>query len=368
MCILILANLLHLYEMQHNYKLLGLLLLFGLVSAIKAQSADSTASDTLIKFKKELIAHTKDLESCAFSHNGKWLASAGWDKNIKLMSADTSNLGTVLKTFTGNQSAINKVVFSPNDKLIASAGKDFVTRVWDIESEEMLFESYENTNEVTDVHFSPDGNFITTASKDGSLRFYDLYNQEKNIPPKIIDYKSPILDLEPTKSGKTFVVASTKNDIDVIDLRGRVSMSLIGHNAQVNSIKFSPTKRLLASGSDDNTIIIWNMATKSSLFTLTGHEWHISSVAWSYDERYLLSTSIGGEAILWDAKSGEQLSRFQHRITDARSIGISPNLKQIIVAGKIPNYTKGVELYTTGLTKIAKRKKPVPRKGKSNRK
>ena len=81
-----------------------------------------------------------------------------------------------------------------------------------------------------------------TSSKDGTIRMYDLEHQENNIPARFIDYKSPILDMEPTKSGKTFVVASTKSVIDVIDPRGRVSMSLSGHKAQVNTVVFSPSK------------------------------------------------------------------------------------------------------------------------------
>jgi len=53
--------------MQHNYKLLGLLLLFGLVSAIKAQSADSTASDTLINLKRAYCTHQGFGILCIFS-------------------------------------------------------------------------------------------------------------------------------------------------------------------------------------------------------------------------------------------------------------------------------------------------------------
>ncbi len=334
---------------------------------IKAQNIDATPLDTLIVFKQELTAHTKDLETCTFSSDGKWLATGGWDKNLKLISMDTADFGTVKKTFKGNQSAINKIVFSPNNQYVSTAGKDFVTRVWDIETEEMLFESYENRKEITDIDFTSDSKFILTSSKDGTIRIYDLEFQENNIPAKFIDYKAPILDMEPTKSGKTFVVASTKSVIDVIDVRGRVSMSLSGHKAQVNTVIFSPTKRLLASGSDDNDVIIWKMATKEALSTLSGHKWHISSVSWSYDERYLISTSIGGETILWDAKSGAEITRFQNKITDARSADISPNLKYIAVAGKISSFTKGAELYKTRLEKIAKKRKPVPTKRNSKR-
>ena len=346
----------------------SLLVLFLLQSVyIKAQSTNVRPTDTLVVFEQELIAHTKDLETCKFSSDGKWLATGGWDKNLKLISMDTADFGTVKKTFKGNQSAINKIIFSPNNKYISTAGKDFVTRVWDIETEEMLFESYENRKEITDIDFTADSKFIMTSSKDGTIRMYDLEHQENNIPAKLIDYKSPILDMEPTKSGKTFVVASTKSVIDVIDPRGRVSMSLSGHKAQVNTVVFSPSKRLLASGSDDNDVIIWKLATKEALFTLSGHKWHISSVSWSYDERYLISTSIGGETILWDAKRGIEMTRFQNKITDARSTDISPNLKYIAVAGKIPNFTKGAELYKTGLKKIARNRKPMPTKRNSKR-
>ena len=351
--------------MQHNYlknSIFGCIL--ALSALLSAQSADSTQKDSLptVKFQKELIAHTGDLLTCAFSPNQKWIATAGWDKKVKLISMDSSYLGAVLKTFEGNQTAINKVTFSPNSELIASAGKDNTTNVWDVNSGESLLNTYENTNEITNIIFDPSSKFIITSSKDGSLIIYDIYNHQNNVPPKAIKYNGEINDFQIIKSGKTFAIASAKKNIEVIDFKGRVIMELIGHQGQINDLAFSPSMRKLASASDDNDVIIWNMATKAILLTLKGHDWHVNSVYWSFDERYLLSTGTHGETILWDAQKGTEITRFQNKITDARDAIISQDLKSIAVVGKTNENLKGAELYSTNLEKVKPRIKGKSKK------
>ena len=49
------------------------------------------------------------------------------------------------------------------------------------------------------------------------------------------------------------------------------SRTLTGHTDSVLSVAFSPDGKLLASGSDDNTVRIWDMATGQELQILTGH-------------------------------------------------------------------------------------------------
>ena len=57
-----------------------------------------------------------------------------------------------------------------------------------------------------------------------------------------------------------------------------------GHLLNVQSVAFSPDSKTLASGSDDNTIILWNLATGEQLMDpLIGHTDYVFSVAFSPD-------------------------------------------------------------------------------------
>ena len=72
---------------------------------------------------------------------------------------------------------------------------------------------------------------------------------------------------------------------------GKCSMfslvQLIEHSWRVNSLAFSPNGEYLASGSDDNTIGIWNVSSAKHIYTLTGHFSGVSSVVFSPNGEYL---------------------------------------------------------------------------------
>ncbi|RYP25503.1 hypothetical protein DL767_008366 [Monosporascus sp. MG133] len=85
---------------------------------------------------------------------------------------------------------------------------------------------------------------------------------------------------------------------------GSLQQTLEGHSNIVSSVTFSHDSKLLASGSYDGTIKIWDAATGSLQQTLKGHSNIVSSVAFSYDSKLLASGSYDGTIKIWDAATG----------------------------------------------------------------
>jgi len=81
--------------------------------------------------------------------------------------------------------------------------------------------------------------------------------------------------------------------------------TLKGHTSHVGSVAFSPDGRTLASGSEDNTIKLWNVATGKNTATLKGHTDIVWSVSFSPDGKTLASGSSNNTVKLWDVKTGK---------------------------------------------------------------
>jgi WD40 repeat protein len=94
-------------------------------------------------------------------------------------------------------------------------------------------------------------------------------------------------------------------------------------------VAFSPDGRLLASGSADNTIKLWDVATGSEVRTLTGHTDDVNSVAFSPDGRLLASgpwdkTGWDKTIKLWDVATGSEVRTLTGHTRQCLVRGVQP--------------------------------------------
>ncbi|MBE7472068.1 MAG: hypothetical protein DPW09_18805 [Anaerolineae bacterium] len=108
--------------------------------------------------------------------------------------------------------------------------------------------------------------------------------------------------------------------------------TLSGHTAWVNSVAWSPDGKQLASASDDQTIIIWDVASDQPVLTLEGHTDMINNVAWSPDGKQLASASFDQTIIIWDVATGQQVTVLSGHSDAVLSVAWSPDGKQLASA------------------------------------
>lgn len=108
----------------------------------------------------------------------------------------------------------------------------------------------------------------------------------------------------------------------------------LGHNDSVNSVAISPDRKTLASGSDDATVKLWDMATGQEIRTFTGHSNWVKSVAFSPDGKLVASMEwIKNNGIkIWDVVTGKQLRTLDHSGM-GNSIIFSPDGKLLASGG-----------------------------------
>ena len=119
-----------------------------------------------------------------------------------------------------------------------------------------------------------------------------------------------------------------------------LKQTLSGHEREVYSVAFSPDSRLLASGSADNTIKLWDVASGALKQTLKGHEGSVYSAAFSPDGRLLASGSEDRTIRLWDVASGalKQTLSGGHQ-GGVLSVAFSPD-RGVVASGSYDNTIK----------------------------
>ncbi|MEG4330879.1 serine/threonine protein kinase [Microcoleus sp. AT9_A2] len=120
----------------------------------------------------------------------------------------------------------------------------------------------------------------------------------------------------------------------------RCVYTLPGHSSFVNSLAISPDGQILASGSWDKTIKIWNLETAELIGTLTGHSDRVNSVAISYDGKMLVSGSSDETIKFWNLHNGDLLCTFPGHSMEVNSVAINPKGLVIASCGGADNTIK----------------------------
>ncbi len=106
--------------------------------------------------------------------------------------------------------------------------------------------------------------------------------------------------------------------------------AFIGHTGLVHAVAFGRDGQRVVSGSRDNTIRLWDVATGEQVQLFQGHTAEVSSVSLSRREDMVLSSSLDGTIRRWDVKTGKELARYEGHTSGIQDVVFSPDEQKLL--------------------------------------
>ena len=146
------------------------------------------------------------------------------------------------------------------------------------------------------------------------------------MPDTFLNVGVSVLDIKFSPDGTILASGSSDDTIKLWDIAtGTLKNTLEGHTDSVRSVAFSPDGTTIASGSYDDTIKLWDVATGTLKTTLEGHKDDVNSVAFSPDGTTIASSSDDTTVILWDVATGTLKATLEGHKDKIHSVAFSPD-------------------------------------------
>jgi eukaryotic-like serine/threonine-protein kinase len=224
--------------------------------------------------------------------------------------------------------------------IISSNKNPFSLNTHQISLLKTLAENPQKSQAIAAAILSPDQRTLVSAGEDRDpfnpqlfpVKIWDLTTGE--VPNTLNDgHTAPILTLSLSADGTLLASGSADNTIKIWDLpTGKLLQTLKGHTAPVTSVAISRDGKTVISGSEDSTIKIWDVPTAVLRHTLTEHTDKVYAVALSPDGKAIASGSQDFTVKLWNAETGEltrTLSQPAGHRNAVSAVAISPDGKQV---------------------------------------
>lgn len=302
----------------------------------------------------------------ALSPDGKFLATGSEDPKGFIKIWDLESQTQIAKTFQdtnqkkpfdrGHTEGVLSLTFSKDGTKLLSSSYDKTARLWDLNSGKQLRRFWGHNWWVWDANFSTDERRIVTASQDGTAIIWSVETGKQGAP--FTGHQGPVYSAQFSPDLKSTHVVTSGYDRRVLlwkpedlvpyDYSKIVSgqknatakyIAFEGHQDSVQSAEFTSDGTMIISASHDNTLKLWDIASKKSLKTFRGHDSWVQAATLLNDGKWILSASHDSHLKLWNIAGYEEIRTLKGRVlarhVDAiLDVSFSKDGKQLVTASR----------------------------------
>ncbi len=256
-----------------------------------------------------LEGHTAEVQSIAYSPDGKWIASGSDDQAIKIWDAAQ---GTLVKTLVGNSGFVRSVSFSGDGSTLAGATTDGMINIYDVRTWNLKRQVEGPSDHVGPFFFrksialDPLGKIVAVGMMQSGVILFS--NTETGKQTNMLQYKTDhINQIAYSTDGKRLIAGMDKNTVVIWDIQTNKILHdlIIGGRDATKCVCFSMDGKNFAAGGDDTMVRIWDTATGKLTHVLNGHSDTVTSVAISPDGKWLASGSDDHTIRIWNVETGD---------------------------------------------------------------